>query len=82
MLYNSLLLGLPKPRPHMLLGIIIRVKPAQVSKEILPVDSSPEVVIKRKKKKKDKKKVTKNFVISLRFTFSALLVKLSFDFCS
>ncbi|XP_047145708.1 PHD finger protein 3 isoform X1 [Hydra vulgaris] len=46
--------GLPNPRPHMLLGIIVRVK-SQIAKE-LPSDSSPEVFIKRKKKKKDKKK--------------------------
>ena len=54
--------GLPKPRPHMLLGIIVRVtKPepkSKLPKEI--ADSSPEMVIptKKKKKKKDKRKVS------------------------
>ena len=53
--------GLPKPRPHMLLGIIVRVK-TSTKKQKIPdmIDSSPEMVVapaKKKKKKKDKKKV-------------------------
>lgn len=49
--------GLPKPRPHMLLGIIVRVKSAKKKhSDTVSADSSPEMVPKKKKKKKERKK--------------------------
>lgn len=48
--------GLPKPRPHMLVGIIVRLKSKKKADTITSIDSSPEIAVPKKKKKKKKEK--------------------------